>query len=88
MRDADLQLAGGTESMSRAPYVNRDLRFGMRMRNSVMIDSLMEGLTDPYCHLVIGQTANCWRMSSRFPQGTGRIRRPKPQKGFPGPKGE
>jgi acetyl-CoA C-acetyltransferase len=55
--DADLQLAGGTESMSRAPYVNRDLRFGMRMRNSVMIDSLMEGLTDPYCHLVMGQTA-------------------------------
>ena len=55
--DADIHLAGGTESMSRAPYVNRDLRFGQRMRNSVMIDSLMEGLTDPVCHLVMGQTA-------------------------------
>jgi len=55
--DADLQLAGGTESMSQAPYVSRDMRFGRRMRNSVMIDSLMEGLTDPVCHLVMGQTA-------------------------------
>jgi acetyl-CoA C-acetyltransferase len=55
--DADLQLAGGTESMSRAPYVNRDMRFGRRMRDSVMIDSLMEGLTDPVCHLLMGQTA-------------------------------
>ena len=55
--DADIHMAGGTESMSRAPYVNRDLRFGQRMRNSVMIDSLMEGLTDPVCHLVMGQTA-------------------------------
>ena len=32
--DADLQLAGGTESMSQAPYVSRDLRFGKRMRDS------------------------------------------------------
>lgn len=55
--DADLQLAGGTESMSQAPYVSRDLRFGKRMRDSKMVDSLMEGLTDPFCHLVMGQTA-------------------------------
>ncbi len=55
--DADLQLAGGTESMSQAPYVSRDLRFGKRMRDSKMIDTLMEGLTDPVCHLVMGQTA-------------------------------
>ena len=55
--DADLHLAGGTESMSQAPYVSRDLRFGKRMRDSKMVDSLMEGLTDPFCHLVMGQTA-------------------------------
>ncbi|MGH7739105.1 MAG: beta-ketoacyl synthase N-terminal-like domain-containing protein, partial [bacterium] len=55
--DADLQLAGGTESMSQAPYVSRDLRFGRRMRDSKMIDSLMEGLTDPVCRLAMGQTA-------------------------------
>ncbi len=55
--DADIHLAGGTESMSQAPYVSRDLRFGKRMRDSRMVDSLMEGLTDPFCHLVMGQTA-------------------------------
>ncbi|HTC21006.1 MAG TPA: beta-ketoacyl synthase N-terminal-like domain-containing protein, partial [bacterium] len=40
--DADIHLAGGTESMSQAPYVSRDLRFGKRMRDSKMVDSLME----------------------------------------------
>lgn len=55
--DADIHFAGGTESMSQAPYVSRDLRFGRRMRDSKMIDSLMEGLTDPVCRLVMGQTA-------------------------------
>ena len=55
--DADVHLAGGTESMSQAPYVSRDMRFGKRMRDSKMIDSLMEGLTDPVCHLIMGQTA-------------------------------
>lgn len=55
--DADLQLVGGTESMSRIPFVNRDLRFGKRMRDSVMVDSLIEGLTDPVCRLIMGQTA-------------------------------
>ena len=43
--------------MSQAPYVNRHLRFGRRMRDSVMIDSLTEGLTGPICHLSMGQTA-------------------------------
>ncbi len=55
--DADVHLAGGTESMSRSPYLNRDLRFGKRMRDSIMVDSLAEGLTDAVCHLIMGQTA-------------------------------
>lgn len=55
--DADVQIAGGTESMSRAPYINRDLRFGKYLRNSEMIDSLWEGLTDPVCNQVMGRTA-------------------------------
>jgi acetyl-CoA C-acetyltransferase len=55
--DADVQIAGGTESMSRAPYLNRDMRFGKRMRDSIMVDSLTEGLTDAVCHLIMGQTA-------------------------------
>ncbi len=55
--DADVHIAGGTESMSRAPYLNRDMRFGKRMRDSIMVDSLTEGLTDAVCHLIMGQTA-------------------------------
>lgn len=55
--DADLQVAGGAESMSSAPYVNRDLRWGKRIRHSEMIDSVWEGLTDPVCGQIMGQTA-------------------------------
>lgn len=54
---ADVQIAGGTESMSQAPYISRDLRFGKHLRDSVMVDSLWEGLTDPVCCQIMGETA-------------------------------
>ena len=55
--DHDVQIAGGTECMSAAPYVSRDLRWGKRLRHSEMIDSVWEGLTDPVCGQIMGQTA-------------------------------
>ncbi len=55
--DRDIQIAGGTECMSAAPYVSRDLRWGKRLRHSEMIDSVWEGLTDPVCGQVMGRTA-------------------------------
>lgn len=55
--DADTQIVGGAESMSSQPYLSRDLRFGKRLRNSEMIDSLWEGLTDPICGQLMGRTA-------------------------------
>ena len=55
--EAEIVIAGGTESMSQAPYVNRDLRFGKKLRHSTMIDSLWEGLTDPICNQIMGETA-------------------------------
>jgi len=55
--EADIIIAGGAESMSGAPYVNRDLRFGKKLRHSTMIDSLWEGLTDPICKQIMGETA-------------------------------
>ncbi|MFQ5455781.1 MAG: thiolase family protein [Nitrospirota bacterium] len=55
--DADIQISGGTESMSRAPYVSRDMRWGKRLRHSEMIDSLWEGLTDGFCGKIMGETA-------------------------------
>ncbi|MFQ5579586.1 MAG: thiolase family protein [Nitrospiria bacterium] len=55
--DADLQVAGGVENMSLAPFVSRDMRFGQRLRHSMMIDSIWEGLTDGFCGQVMGKTA-------------------------------
>ena len=55
--DADIQIAGGIENMSRAPYVSRDMRWGKRLRHSELIDSVWEGLTDAFCGQVMGYTA-------------------------------
>lgn len=55
--EADVVVAGGVEVMSASPYVNRDLRFGKRLRNSTMVDTIWEGLTDPVSKLIMGQTA-------------------------------
>lgn len=55
--DHDVQIAGGAECMSAAPYVSRDMRWGKRLRHAEMIDSIWEGLTDPVCGQIMGQTA-------------------------------
>ncbi|MBI4354380.1 MAG: thiolase family protein [Candidatus Omnitrophica bacterium] len=55
--DRDVQIAGGAECMSAAPYVNRDLRWGKRLRHSELIDTIWEGLTDPVCGQIMGRTA-------------------------------
>ena len=55
--DRDVQIAGGAECMSASPYVNRDLRWGKRIRHSEMIDTVWEGLTDPVCGQMMGRTA-------------------------------
>ena len=55
--DHDIQLAGGAECMSAAPYVSRDMRWGKRLRHAELIDTIWEGLTDPVCGQIMGQTA-------------------------------
>jgi acetyl-CoA C-acetyltransferase len=55
--DADVQVVGGVESMSRAPFVSRDMRWGKRLRHAEFIDSIWEGLTDAFCGQLMGQTA-------------------------------
>ena len=55
---SDLVVAGGTESMSRAPYLLAGARWGYRMNHSEAIDSILsEGLTCAMqgCHM--GMTA-------------------------------
>jgi acetyl-CoA C-acetyltransferase len=55
--DADIQIIGGTESMSNSPYLSRDMRWGKRMKSGLFIDALWEGLTDSFCGQMMGQTA-------------------------------
>ncbi|MFA7255899.1 MAG: thiolase family protein [Candidatus Omnitrophota bacterium] len=55
--EAEVVAAGGVEVMSSVPFVNRDLRFGKKLRDSKMIDSLWEGLRDPVSGMMMGETA-------------------------------
>ena len=43
--------------MSSHPYVSRDTRFGKRLRHSILVDTIWEGLTDPVCGQIMGRTA-------------------------------
>ena len=57
MGEAEVVVAGGVEVMSSSPFVNRDLRFGKKLRDSKMIDTLWEGLRDPVSGMMMGETA-------------------------------
>jgi len=47
--EGSIALAGGTESMSRAPYVIKNtVRWGAKMGPVEMTDALLEGLSDPF----------------------------------------
>ena len=56
--DADVILCGGTESMSNSPYVIPTARFGQRMGEGKIIDTMIEdGLTDAFNKYHMGITA-------------------------------
>ncbi len=56
--DGQLYLAGGTESMSRAPYLLPRAREGYRLGHAQMLDSILsEGLTDVFNDYHMGITA-------------------------------
>jgi len=56
--DAEIVLAGGMENMSRAPYLVPSNRFGARMGDVQMIDSMIhDGLLDAFEHVHMGITA-------------------------------
>ncbi|WP_373471287.1 acetyl-CoA C-acetyltransferase [Carnobacterium alterfunditum] len=56
--DNEIVIAGGTESMSQAPYVLPDARWGKRMGNGQMIDTMLtDGLTDAFHDIHMGVTA-------------------------------
>ena len=54
--DAEIIVAGGMESMSRAPYLLEKARFGYRMNDGTLVDSMIrDGLWDAFnnCHMGI-----------------------------------
>ena len=54
--DAGVVVAGGMESMSQAPYLLDKARFGYRLGDGALVDSMVrDGLTDPAngCHMAV-----------------------------------
>ena len=55
---ADVIVAGGAENMSNAPYLLKKARFGYRLNDGVLIDSMQnDGLWDTFHHYPMGITA-------------------------------
>ncbi|HJQ67335.1 MAG TPA: acetyl-CoA C-acetyltransferase [Blastocatellia bacterium] len=55
--EAHVALAGGMESMSQAPHVIRGARWGLRLGEGKLEDSLMVALLDTHCGFYMAQTA-------------------------------
>ena len=56
--NADIVVAGGTESMSTVPYLVEQARWGLRMGNHQFIDGMYrDGFFCPLSELVMGETA-------------------------------
>ena len=56
--EADVIVAGGAENMSNSPYLLKKARFGYRMNNGELLDSMInDGLEDTFHHYHMGITA-------------------------------
>lgn len=56
--ECDVVLAGGTESMSNAPYLINKMRWGAKMGDEPLVDAMLkDGLTDAFHHYHMGVTA-------------------------------
>lgn len=65
LKDADIILAGGVESMSTAPYAIKRARWGIKMGNDELIDLMVhDGLMDVFNNCHMGITAE--NIAERF----------------------
>ncbi len=63
--DADMIVAGGMENMSSAPYLVRDVRWGLKFGDTSMADSMLyDGLWDVYNNFLMGMTGE--RIAQKF----------------------
>jgi len=64
--DAEVALAGGAESMSRGAYWMENARWGVRMGEASLVDSVVGALTDPFNKIHMGVTAENLAKSHRI----------------------
>lgn len=63
--ESDIVVAGGMESMTNAPYLLPKARWGTRMGDDVLVDSMLQdGLLDAFSHVHMGITAE--NLAERF----------------------
>jgi acetyl-CoA C-acetyltransferase len=67
--DAEVVLAGGTESMSRVPYLLTGARWGYRMGHQTAVDGMyQDGFLCPLAEMVMGETAERLAEVYRIPR--------------------
>jgi acetyl-CoA C-acetyltransferase len=67
--DADVVLAGGTESMSRVPYLLTGARWGYRLGDQQVVDGMyQDGFLCPLAEQVMGETAETLAERYRIPR--------------------
>ncbi len=65
--DAEIIIAGGMESMSKAPYLLPKVRDGLRLGNSEVVDSIIvDGLWDVYNNIHMGSCAESCAKDFKF----------------------
>lgn len=56
--DAEIVVAGGTENMTRVPFILENFRWGYRMGHSKVLDGMYrDGLMCPIAEMIMGETA-------------------------------
>ncbi|HJS85870.1 MAG TPA: beta-ketothiolase BktB [Acetobacteraceae bacterium] len=55
--DTDIAIGAGAESMSRAAYLAKGVRWGARMGDTAMVDMMLAALHDPFHNIHMGETA-------------------------------
>ncbi|MCL5948236.1 MAG: acetyl-CoA C-acetyltransferase [Actinobacteria bacterium] len=63
--EADIVVAGGMESMTRAPYLLDQARQGYRLGNATIVDSMMyDGLTCAFDHCAMGKATDSYNTAT------------------------
>lgn len=62
--DCEIAIGGGSESMSRGPYIDTSARYGARMGDATLVDYMLGILHDPWDKIHMGITAE--NVAERF----------------------